>query len=310
VTRTVGIAAAVRDYEAVTESVDHLDDAVAVFTRLRPRLFGIAYRMLSSATEAEDLLQDVWVRWQTTDRSVVVNPAAFLAATTTRLAINALQSARVRRETYIGPWLPEPVDTSADPYLGAERGEALEFAALMLMEKLTPNERAAYVLREAFDYPYAQIADILRASEPGVRQLVSRARKHIADERRRPASPAAQKELLTSFIAAARAGDMAALEQLFAADVTSMSDGNGMVRVSRRPVTGVTRVAKFMTAISTWFWDDVELRWMTTNGQSSVVVLRGGKVACMLTVNGSADGVEHVLWMFNPDKIAAATRPA
>lgn len=191
--------------------MDHLDDAVAVFTRLRPRLFGIAYRMLSSATEAEDLVQ---------------------------------------------------------------------------------------------------IADILRAREPGVRQLVSRARKHIADERRQPADPAAQKELLTSFIAAARAGDMAALEQLFAADVTSMSDGNGMVRVSVRPVTGVTRVARFMTAISTWFWDDVELQWMTTNGQSSVAVIRGGKVACVLTVNGSADGVEHVLWMFNPDKIAAATRPA
>ena len=118
------------------------------------RLFGIAYRMLSSAREAEDLVQDAWLRWQGTDRSVVDNPAAFLATTMTRMAINELHSARVRRETYVGPWLPEPVDTSADPYLGAERGEALEFAALLLMEKLTPGERAAYVLREAFDYPY------------------------------------------------------------------------------------------------------------------------------------------------------------
>jgi RNA polymerase sigma-70 factor (ECF subfamily) len=138
-----------------------LEEAAAVFTNLRPRLFGIAYRMLASATEAEDLVQEVWLRWQAYDRSAVVNPAAFLATTTTRLAINALRSARVRRETYIGPWLPEPVDTSADPYLGAERGEALEFAALLLMEKLTPSERAAYVLREAFDYPYGQIAGIL-----------------------------------------------------------------------------------------------------------------------------------------------------
>jgi DNA-directed RNA polymerase specialized sigma24 family protein len=117
---------------------EDLEEAAAVFMSLRPRLFGIAYRMLSSASEAEDLVQEVWLRWQMYDRSTVVNPAAFLATATTRLAINALQSARVRRETYIGPWLPEPVDTSADPYLGAERGEALEFAALLLMEKLTP----------------------------------------------------------------------------------------------------------------------------------------------------------------------------
>ena len=133
------------------DPADDLEAAARVFAEVRPRLFGIAYRMLGSATEAEDLLQDVWVRWQTAQRDGVVNPAAYLATATTRLAINALQSARARRETYVGPWLPEPVDTSADPYLGAERGEALEFAVLTLLERLTSNERAAYVLREAFD---------------------------------------------------------------------------------------------------------------------------------------------------------------
>lgn len=196
---------------------DGLGEALEVFTSVRPRLFGIAYRMLSSVTEAEDLVQDVWLRWQMYDRSTVLNPGAFLATTTTRLAINALQSARMRRETYVGPWLPEPVDTSADPYLGAERGEALEFAALMLMEKLTPTERAAYVLREAFDYTYEKIADVLRSTEPAARQLVSRARKHMTGERRRPAPAVAQRQLLTTFITAARSGDMTALEQLFAA---------------------------------------------------------------------------------------------
>ena len=201
-----------------------LDAAAGVFTSLRPRLFGIAYRMLSSSAEAEDLVQEVWLRWQVCDRSAVINPAAFLATTTTRLAINALQSARVRRETCIGPWLPEPVDTSADPYLGAERGEALEFAALLLMEKLTPGERAAYVLREAFDYPYGQIADVLQSTQPAVRQLVSRARKDMTGERRAPASAAVQRELLTSFVSAARSGDMSALERLLAADVTSVFD--------------------------------------------------------------------------------------
>src|SRR3954453_16302790 len=137
--------------------VGDLGEALSIFTGVRPRLFGIAYRMLGSVSEAEDLVQDVWLRWQTTDRGVVDNPGAFLATTATRLAINELQSARARRETYIGPWLPEPVDTGADPYLGAERGEALELAVLMLIERLTPHERAAYVLREAFDYPYPRI---------------------------------------------------------------------------------------------------------------------------------------------------------
>jgi RNA polymerase sigma-70 factor (TIGR02957 family) len=291
---------------------DDLEEATAVFMSVRPRLFGIAYRMLGSVTEAEDLLQEAWLRWQTCDRSAVINPAAFLATTTTRLAINALQLARVRRETYIGPWLPEPVDTSADPYLGAERGEALEFAAMLLMDKLTPPERAAYVLREAFDYPYAQIADILRSTEPAVRQLVSRARKHMTSERRVPASKSGQRELLATFIAAARTGDMTALEKLFAADVTSMSDGNGMTRVSRRPVAGVRRVTQFLNAISTWFWDGLDVRWANTNGQTSAVLRRDGTVRAVLTVSASTEGIDRVLWMFNPEKIAAVsadTRP-
>lgn len=284
--------------------VDDLEEATAVFMSVRPRLFGIAYRMLGSASEAEDLLQEAWVRWQTYDRAKVVNPAAFLAATTTRLAINALDSARVRRETYIGPWLPEPVDTSADPYLGAERGEALEFAALLLMDKLKPNERAAYVLREAFDYPYAQIADILGATEPAVRQLVSRARKHMASERRVPASKSGQRELLATFIAAARTGDMQALERLLAADATNIADGNGRRQVARRLVIGAPRVAKFLAAMS-WFWDGVDVQWAETNGQTSAVLLRDGEVYGLLTVSASADGIDQVLWMVNPEKNAA-----
>jgi RNA polymerase sigma-70 factor (ECF subfamily) len=283
--------------------VTDLEEAAEVFQGVRPRLFGIAYRMLSSAAEAEDLLQEVWLRWQTTDRSQVRNPGAFLATTTTRLAINELQSARVRRETYIGPWLPEPVDTSADPYLGAERGEALEFAALLLMEKLTPNERAAYVLREAFDYPYAQIADILRSTEPAVRQLVSRARKHVAGDRRAPVAADEQKELLTQFIAAARSGDMAGLEKLFAADVQSMSDGNGAIRVARMPVVGPERVAKFFTAISGWYWDGVEISFVVLNGRSACVMRKDGQLVGVLTVTASDDKIDRVLWMVTPEKI-------
>ena len=136
--------------------------------------------MLGSAAEAEDIVQDVWLRWQTADRSLVRDAAAFLATTTTRLAINVMQSARSRRETYVGPWLPEPVDTSADPRLGAERGQALAFGILVLLEKLTPTERAAFILREAFDYPYRDIANVLRLEEANARQVVTRARQHVA----------------------------------------------------------------------------------------------------------------------------------
>jgi len=283
-----------------------LGDAAAVFAEVRPRLFGIAYRMLGSAIDAEDLLQEVWVRWQTCDRSVVTNPAAYLATTATRLAINATRTARARHETYVGPWLPEPVDTSADPQLGAERGAVLELAVLLLLEKLTPTERAAYVLREAFDYPYREIAEIVRTTETAARQLVSRARKHLAAERRTPAEPAEQRRLLTAFVAAAQAGDLAALEQLFAADVVSYSDGGGVARASRIPVYGATTVAKYVRAFADRFWAGVTVAPSVVNGAHAVRLSRDGKVFAVLTVTASAEGIDQVLWMMNPGKLAAA----
>ena len=197
------------------------DDGLSTFASVRPRLFGIAYRILGSAAEAEDIVQDVWLRWQHTNRSTVENPSAFLATTTTRLCINVTQSAHTRRETYFGTWLPEPVDISNDPGLGAERGQALKSAVLVLLEKLSPTERAAYVLREAFDYPYRQIADFLKMQDTNVRQLVSRARKHISDGRCVSVSAGEQRRFLDAFIGAAQKGDMVALEDLFAADVLS-----------------------------------------------------------------------------------------
>jgi RNA polymerase sigma factor (sigma-70 family) len=199
------------------------DDDLSAFMSVRPRLFGIAYRMLGSAAEAEDVVQDVWVRWQTADRSLVRDAAAFLVTTTTRLAINVMQSARSRRETYVGSWLPEPVDMSADPGLGAERGEALELGVLVLLEKLSPTERAAYILREAFEYAYREIANVLRLKEANARQVVTRARQHVANGRRMPANSTEQRRLLETFIAAAQIGDVAGLEGLLASDVVSTS---------------------------------------------------------------------------------------
>jgi RNA polymerase sigma-70 factor (ECF subfamily) len=215
-----------------------LDHAAATFSGLRPRLFGIAYRMLGSAAEAEDVVQEVWLRWQATDRSLVRDPAAFLATTTTRLALNVAQSARSRRETYVGQWLPEPVDTRDDPALGAERSEALEFAVLLLLEKLRPRERAVYVLSEAFDYSYAQIAEILQLTEAHARQLASRARKFLVGERRQAVSAEQHRRLLDAFLGAARAGDRAGLEQLLASSVVSYSDGGGLAVAAPRPIAG------------------------------------------------------------------------
>jgi len=197
------------------------DNGLSAFLGMRTRLFAIAYRMLGNAAEAEDVVQDVWLRWQATDRSVVRDAAAFLATTATRLAINVMQSARSRRERFVAPWLPEPVDTSADPGLGAEQGEALELGVLLLLERLSPAERAAYILREAFDYAYRDIANVLRLEEANARQVVTRARQHVANGRRVPASSMEQRRLLDSFIAAAQRGDIAALEGLLTSNVVS-----------------------------------------------------------------------------------------
>jgi len=280
-----------------------LDDAAAVFATVRRRLFGIAYRMLGTSSDAEDIVQDVWLRWQACDRSVVLDPPAFLATATTRLSINLLQSARARRETYIGPWLPEPVNTSDDPELGAERGEALGFAMLLLLEKLTPTERAAYVLREAFDYPYEQIARIVQLKEPATRQLVSRARKRLAGERRIAVESTEQRRLLAAFLEAAQHGDVTALEELFASDVVSYSDGNGVKLAARIPVIGRARVARFIAAFSGHFWQGKTVDWVELNGQPAVTLTEDGRVTTALTLSIGGDGIQQVLWMMNPEKL-------
>jgi len=281
------------------------DDGLSAFVPVRPRLFGIAYRMLGSAAEAEDIVQDVWLRWQSTNRSVVGNPPAFLATTTTRLCINLAQSAQTRRETYIGTWLPEPVDTSSDPGLGAERGEALRLAVLLLLEKLSPTERAAYVLREAFDYSYRQIADILQMEEANTRQLVSRARKHITDGRRTTVGSDEQRRFLEAFIDAAQKGDLAGLEGLFAEDVVSYSDGGGIVRGARAPVTGRKRVATFIADVASHFWKGVTLAWIETNGLAAVLMSRDGVPVALATIDASAQGIDQIMWIMRPSKLSA-----
>ena len=189
------------------------------FVRARPRLFGIARRVLGSAAEADDVVQDAWMRWHQTDRSKVRDPAAFLATTTTRLALNVGQSARVRHETDIGPHLFDAVDPAADPVRGAEQREALEHALWTVLERLTATERAVYVLREAFDYPHRQIAEVVGLSEANARQLVTRARRRISDEPRWTVDTAEHERLLEAMVAAAETGDLARLEQRLVAEI-------------------------------------------------------------------------------------------
>jgi hypothetical protein len=241
------------------------------------------------------------------NRSTVENPPAYLATTTTRRCINIVQSANTRRETYIGTWLPEPVDTSGDPGRGAERSEALKFAVLLLLEKLSPPERAAYILREAFDYEYSHIAEILQLEETNVRQLVSHARKHIADGRRTSVTPPEQRRLLEAFVAAAQKGDVVALEALLAEDVVSYSDDGGFVHAAGVPVSGRKRVATFIAAVSTWCWKGVTLDWVETNGQASVFILRDG-VPIGLTIDASAQGINEIMWFLRPSKLAAVSK--
>jgi RNA polymerase sigma-70 factor, ECF subfamily len=196
-----------------------LEQAAVTFHAFRDRLFTIAFRILNDCAEAEDIVQDAWLRWQMCDRSVVLDPLAFLITTTRRLCINARQSARARHETHTGSWLPDPVDHNADPLRCIEQYEALELAALTLLERLSPPERAAYVLREAFDYSYGEIAAIVEVTQANARQLVSRARKRLAAERRETPTGAEQKRMVVALTAAAQSGDLATLETVFAEDL-------------------------------------------------------------------------------------------
>ncbi|MGC0334166.1 RNA polymerase sigma factor (sigma-70 family) [Streptomyces sp. SAI-170] len=284
-----------------------LDAAAQAFQRQRPRLFGIAYRILGSVSEAEDVVQDVWVRWQGAERSAVLDQGAFLARITARLAINVARSARVRREAYVGPWLPEPVDTSVDPQIGAERGEAVELAVLLVLQKLNPVERAAYVLREAFDYAYDEIAGMLELTQANTRQIVSRARRRLTAERREPVDSAQHRRLLDAFVAAAQHGDVAALEHVLSADVVAYADGNGMRGVARLEVVGAERVAR-ISAFARKFFPGAEYRVAEANGRPSLLLVQDGVTVALVSIIAGPAGIDALHWILAPAKLRAYER--
>ncbi|MET9358797.1 RNA polymerase sigma factor SigJ [Streptomyces sp. NPDC006617] len=222
------------------------------FERHRPRLFGIAYRMLGSAHEAGDAVQDAWPRFASADRAGIEQPGAWLARVVTNLCLTRLTSARARRESYVGTWLPEPVvtaDGTLGPLESAEQRDAVSTALLLLLERLTPTERAVYVLREAFAYGYREIAGVLDLGEANCRQLHRRAVRRVGEPGSRfEPVPGRRERLVASFLTAAREGDLAGLEKLLAEDVTWWSDGGGKVSAARRPVEGRDKVLRFVVA--------------------------------------------------------------
>jgi RNA polymerase sigma-70 factor, ECF subfamily len=221
-------------------------DAVAIFATLRPQLIRIASRVLGRADEADDIVQEAWIRWQNCDRTQVRDAFAFLATTTARLASNAVQSAHARRERHFGSWQQEPPGTVANPEIAAVDDEAVEFALRLTLEKLSPSERAAYVLRHAFDYPYARIAGILQQTEAGVRQHVSRARKRLSGGKCAWVNAHKHRQLLEAFVAGAKDGNLSALEKLLAADVV-----HGEIRYGPTPIdTSLTRNRSHSEAVS------------------------------------------------------------
>lgn len=291
---------------------------VAMLEELRPRAFAVAYRMLGSVSEAEDIVQEALLRLHlTTEQGQrIESPRAYLSTVVTRLCIDQLRSARVRRESYVGEWLPEPLvdDGRGDPADHAEVADSLSLAFLVLLESLTPEQRAAFLLREVFDYPYEQIAAIIGTSEDNTRQLVSRARRHVDEGRPRfEASQQKREQLARSFLAAVSKGDLDALEELLADDVVLHGDGGGRVRSITRPVRGRTRVARLLLsgmraaeAFGGW-----SIRQVNVNGQPGALASDATGTLIAVLVLDIADGrVQAVRSIANPDKLGHVVHEA
>ncbi|WP_448615574.1 RNA polymerase sigma-70 factor [Modestobacter sp. URMC 112] len=285
------------------------DAELDAFDRHRRLLFGVAYQMLGSVADAEDVVQDAWLRWSSADRADVADPKAYLVRVTSRLALDRLGAARTRRETYVGPWLPEPLLTEAvarGPEEAAELGEEVSLAVLVVLETLSPVERAVFVLREVFGMSWAEVARALDRSEAAVRQLGHRAREHVQARRPRfDADRRAQQEVTERFLAACAGGDVEALLAALSPGVVLLTDGGGRAKAALRPIVGADKAARFLIAVSAGLSQPgSRVRLVDVNGAPGVLVENdsGPVIAVSLVV---ADGrVEQALVVLNPDKLA------
>lgn len=292
-------------------------DALARFEGERSHLFAVAYRMLGSRAEAEDILQEAYLRWaerETAAAQDVESDRAFLTTVVVRLCIDHLKSARARRERYVGPWLPEPLVASGPGELGPEGrvalAESLSLAFLTMLERLSPSERAAFLLREVFDHPYDHVAQILGTSEEACRKLVSRAREHIEENRPRfDASAEKKQELLLAFLGACVSGDAAALGTLLAADVVARSDGGGKTFAALKPIYGSDRVVRFLFGILKKWPPHGVAELALVNGEPGIVVREGTDVRFVVVLSVADDRVSNVWIVVNPDKLAHAQDP-
>jgi RNA polymerase sigma-70 factor (TIGR02957 family) len=279
-----------------------------LYGELRPRAFAIAYRMLGSVSEAEDVVQEAFLRvHQTRQRDEPISsPRAYVATLVTRLAIDQLRSARARRERYVGEWLPEPLVTDPSPAETAETADSLSLAFLVLLESLSPQQRAAFLLREVFDYPYPEVAGIVGTDVDGARHLVARARNHVRQRRARYyASRRQRDELAQRFFAAAQQGDLAALEALLAHDVALHVDGGGKVPASPRPVTGRQRVARTVLAgMATFARLGVRIQVTDVNGQPGAVVIDAqDRLVGVMGLDIADSRIQAIHSVANPDKL-------
>ncbi|MEU9808871.1 RNA polymerase sigma-70 factor [Mycobacterium sp. NPDC050853] len=281
-----------------------------LFTHLRPLLFTIAYEMLGSATEADDVLQESYLRWAQVDLDTVTDTKAYLAQIVSRQSLNTLRANSRRREEYVGPWLPEPMrvaedDASTDVVLA----ESVSMAMLVVLETLTPDERAVFVMREVFGFDYSEIASTVCKSEAAVRQMAHRAREHVQSRRRR-FTPTDQQteELTTKFLLAAAGGDVEALVEMLAPDAVWTSDGGGKVSAARRPVYGADRVARVAIGLSraAASFPDVRLELSTYNSTPALLIYSEGRLDAVLAVSITDGKVAHVFAIRNPDKLATA----
>ncbi|MBW8821470.1 MAG: RNA polymerase sigma-70 factor [Streptomyces sp.] len=287
------------------------DTETDVFEEHRPVLMGVAYRMLGRVTDAEDVVQDAWLRWSAADRSEVREPRAYLVRVTTRLAIDRLRQVKARGETYVGPWLPEPYvtdfgDTVPDTAEQAVLADSVSLAVLVVMESLSPLERAVFVLREAFGYPYADIAAMLDRGEPAVRQLAGRARRHVEERRPRyEVDPVRRRELTERFLAAAGGGDLEGLMSLLAPDVRLVGDSGGKSKAPLRVLESADHVGRFLVGVAEKGVPDITWRFLELNGGPAVLVLSGGKPDSVFQLDILDGRIQSVYVIRNPDKLRA-----
>jgi RNA polymerase sigma-70 factor (ECF subfamily) len=282
-------------------------DRLAVFNQHRSPLFAIAYRMLGSVSDAEDIVQEAWLRWQTTE-TVVHSPKAFLSSLVTRLCIDHLRSARVKREQYVGTWLPEPLLTEqmADSKDAAELSESLSIAFLMLLECLSPTERAVFLLREAFDYDYVDIARIVNKSVSNCRQIVRRARQHLV-LRRPTINPSVQQKaaIVEQFLTSWNQGDVQGLVALLAEDVTYWGDGGGQAVTALKPLHGRPKVAHVLVVIRHRRLPTLTSRIVQVNGQPGIINFLDGQLHSVLSFELVDDCIRSIFAVVNPEKLKA-----